>query len=67
LELQKDAKPIDLGKVCEYPTLKTVSYLMHIYDVSFDTIDALAKELGINNDCLIDCSKKRIINATPKR
>ena len=49
LELQKHAKPIDIGKVCEYPVFKKVSYLMRSHDVAFETIAALAKELGIDN------------------
>jgi len=49
LELQKHSQPIDIGKVCEYPVLKKVSYLMHAHDVSFDTIAVVAKELGVDN------------------
>ncbi len=51
LELQKDygrGKRINIGIVCKLPVSKKISYLMRTYNVSFDTITVLAKELNID-------------------
>ena len=49
LELQIGANPIDIGKVCEYPVTKKVSYLIQKYSISLETINTIATSLEIKN------------------